>query len=865
MPNPPDLESLKKRIGFLERRVSALEQQGGKAPLQEKETPYESASSNKTGAIILIILGGLLSITLVLAIIGIPLIILGIYLLQKSSKQESAAQEKTRSSPKASVPKAKEEKAKKKSGKAKPDAGLEENIGTKWLLRIGILALVIGIGYFIKYAFDNNWVGYLGRIIVGISVGAALVLLGQFLAGKQAYGVFGNTLSGGGFAIAYFSVYAAYHFERYREAIGIPYGLDIALLSLVVVSAIALSLKSSSRSLASIAFFLGFVTSFLSSKFETLTLVYGLLLTIGIVFVVAYKRWTGMGLAGIFATYIVYLFWASQNEKNFVVSSFFLIAYFAAYTAQSFFVAKQQDKAAEAENVAITLINSVFFYLLYSKVVDYFYPGQSTLVALALSIAYGALFMLPNTGKLRISALYLSIAYFTLWAFLQISRELVTLLWVIEALLLAVFAVNFDSRHLRISCYAVSFLAGAKLLFYDVLFLKGLDFSNLPGSTRTIALLFSAACFCIIYLVFKKNNEKGLEEFSVAAHIYAWAATFFLSLTLFVELTKHTELTTALWALAAVLLLAISLAANLKELQYPGATLLAAMGLKVLVFDWTLEPFNSSLPLSSARLIAFSSAIIAFYFVYFALRKVLASFSKKQKEEALSMAAAVMWAANFFLAEIIALELTKHSEFTTALWAIISASLIFISFKAGMEELKYPAIAMSLAAGIKAALFDWRLEPFNSSSPLSSARLIAFLSVIITYYAVSRYLEVQKRKKGLKTVDQSIHQIFSWSATSLAAFLILLEMKDYWISVGWALLAIAVLFAGFTLSLKRLRLQGIAVFALTIFKVFLYDTRNLDTIYRTISFLVLGAILLLASFFYAKYKDKIMSDIIKSK
>ena len=37
----------------------------------------------------------------------------------------------------------------------------------KWFARVGILALVIGVGFFIKYAIDMNWINHLTRIILG--------------------------------------------------------------------------------------------------------------------------------------------------------------------------------------------------------------------------------------------------------------------------------------------------------------------------------------------------------------------------------------------------------------------------------------------------------------------------------------------------------------------------------------------------------------------------------------------------------------------------------------------------------------------------------------------------------------------------
>ena len=80
-------------------------------------------------------------------------------------------------------------------------------------------------------------------------------------------------------------------------------------------------------------------------------------------------------------------------------------------------------------------------------------------------------------------------------------------------------------------------------------------------------------------------------------------------------------------------------------------------------------------------------------------------------------------------------------------------------------------------------------------------------------------------------------------------------------SVGWSILALVIMLSGFVFGKKHLRMQGMIIFAITIAKVFLYDTRNLDTIYRTVSYIVLGVILLLVSFIYTKYKEKLKEII----
>src|SRR5438270_9617676 len=59
---------------------------------------------------------------------------------------------------------------------AEPDIDLESRIGSHWLNRIGISAVLIGVAYFLKYAFDNNWIGPAGRVTIGLLAGIAVVV-----------------------------------------------------------------------------------------------------------------------------------------------------------------------------------------------------------------------------------------------------------------------------------------------------------------------------------------------------------------------------------------------------------------------------------------------------------------------------------------------------------------------------------------------------------------------------------------------------------------------------------------------------------------------------------------------------------------
>lgn len=62
------------------------------------------------------------------------------------------------------------------SESTKPERSLESRIGSQWFNRIGILAVLIGMACFLKLAIDNHWIGPLGRVLIGLIAGAALMV-----------------------------------------------------------------------------------------------------------------------------------------------------------------------------------------------------------------------------------------------------------------------------------------------------------------------------------------------------------------------------------------------------------------------------------------------------------------------------------------------------------------------------------------------------------------------------------------------------------------------------------------------------------------------------------------------------------------
>ena len=175
---------------------------------------------------------------------------------------------------------------------------------------------------------------------------------------------------------------------------------------------------------------------------------------------------------------------------------------------------------------------------------------------------------------------------------------------------------------------------------------------------------------------------------------------------------------------------------------------------------------------------------------------------------------------------------------------------------ADKKEIFYQSIAISIILFFKVLIYDsWYLNDFNANNLLLSTRLFAFIIPIFTFYIISWFLD--NKKEILDKSEFILINIFSYAGTFLSFVLIMIEMEEFWISIGWSILALIIMISGFMFRKKHLRMQGMLIFSIIIAKVFLYDTRNLETIYRTISYIVLGVILLLVSFIYTKYKDKL--------
>lgn len=82
--------------------------------------------------------------------------------------------------------------------KQKKQVNYEKFIGENLFGKIGILIFVIGVGFFVKYAIDKNWINETFRTVLGFLTGAVLLAVAERL--QKKYRTFSSLLAGGAFA-----------------------------------------------------------------------------------------------------------------------------------------------------------------------------------------------------------------------------------------------------------------------------------------------------------------------------------------------------------------------------------------------------------------------------------------------------------------------------------------------------------------------------------------------------------------------------------------------------------------------------------------------------------------------------------------
>lgn len=185
-------------------------------------------------------------------------------------------------------------------------AQIESNVGLKWINRIGVVTVLLGIIFFFKYAVDNEWVGPAGRVLIGVFAGLAALFAGDRLW-HRGQEVFAQGVQALGSAILYLSFFAAYSFYDL-----IPQAAAFVLMLATTGLTGALSLRYNARTPLVLALLGSYLTPFLLSKGEpndVFFLSYMLMVNASAMFVARMKGWKSVESLALISMWVMNMAW----------------------------------------------------------------------------------------------------------------------------------------------------------------------------------------------------------------------------------------------------------------------------------------------------------------------------------------------------------------------------------------------------------------------------------------------------------------------------------------------------------------------------------------------------------------------------
>ncbi|HEY2116171.1 MAG TPA: DUF2339 domain-containing protein, partial [Candidatus Angelobacter sp.] len=266
---------------------------------------------------------------------------------------------------------------------------LEGTIGKLWLNRIGIIAILIGVAYFLKYAFDSGWIGPGGRVAIGLIAGIAVVVWSESFRRKGS-AAFSYSLKAIGIGILYLSLWAA---SQYFHLV--PASVAFVAMILVTASTITLALTQDAEILAVYAMIGGFSTPVLVStgqNHEIVLFSYVALLDFAILAMASVKPWRRIVWGAMLGTAVMYIGWWAEyyDASERPVTVLFASAFFAAFALVPLLTPLTRSRWHRGYSITLTalpLVNgAAFFCALYAM-----YSGEVvtlTWYALALAAVY---------------------------------------------------------------------------------------------------------------------------------------------------------------------------------------------------------------------------------------------------------------------------------------------------------------------------------------------------------------------------------------------------------------------------------------------------------------------------------------------
>ena len=408
------------------------------------------------------------------------------------------------------------ETTRKKTSNGLKIPGWELLLGGNWLAIIGVIAVFIGTAFFLKLAFENDWINQTNRILLGVFGGAVFLAIGEIWRNK--YASYFNIITGCGIAILYLTIFSAYALYSM-----IGYYFAVAFLLIVTILAVLQALRNNSITLAVLGVVGAFAAPFVLLAFDGIDfmqgsigsvdwLLYIILIDLGVIFLATFRNWSWFTFIALIGSLLSYAVWASENFDNvsLLVSQGGISVIFLLILGSTTLFKYLWKRPAKGFDYSLILINSAaFLFITYMNMWD---SHREWLGALTIVIAglYASLSYISYRSRLQnndfstfllgISAVFLGIAF---PVHFQYDAPIVLIAWSIEGLILTWLSIRMNVWQIRF--YAI-FTYSVMIVSLTVFF-TSIDLENFAPILNSRFATFATAIFSMyasFYLIRQK-------------------------------------------------------------------------------------------------------------------------------------------------------------------------------------------------------------------------------------------------------------------------------------------------------------------------------------------------------------------------
>jgi len=481
--------------------------------------------------------------------------------------------------------------------------------------------------------------------------------------------------------------------------------------------------------------------------------------------------------------------------------------------------------------------------------------GRFNLRLLTIAIVAAGLYAIsrkavPDSAKvLGISYIHTSAATALLaaLAFREVQNGWLAAVWALFALTLALVDRRWHFQELPYQAHVLS--AMAVVLSVTVNLHLETQWHNL-----SVRLLSTTGVIFVMYamtFLVRVPEEWRRRDWQ---HLYSWAASALAASLMWYEL-QPLSIAVA-WAAFGAILFEFGLRRQVRQMQFQGYVALLAAFARIFFAN-----LNSGVAGAfwGPRLYTVLPIAAIFFFVYFEL----ATAGKDSKVRARYLDYLFAYIATGTVVALLYFQFA--GDWVATEWSALTVVLLGMALLLQRGVFLQQAILLScgtLARGLLHNLFG--SSYFMGASwegrflVLGSAIALMLLSLPIAFRLRRQFGPVAGESRLRRMVSAALchpEQFMFFVPVLLLTVLLALKMNHGMVTVSWGIEGLAIFVLALLVKERSFRLTGLAILLLCVGKIAIVDAWHLAPRDRYITFIILGASLLLVSFLYSRYRE----------